>query len=252
MPQHLDPSFWALITGLPLLGLFVWALLGRRQALERGATLANPPSAPPLPAPTADQAAARRRPRYEPPAPGEHELASAVRSAILRAVAERTPAGWTTLVLCPPPHPALMTWHVHLTPAVALDVPDGRSVPVSPPAPSHEWQLPGGRSVGVGNGDPEPAPRPDTLAVRVSGPYLQVNVKTESGQPALLTARVEGGPEGSPEFRALPTDNRALQSALREAIEQAVGTRMLGTPPTLGYRLGAWGGHDRVWLTVSR
>ncbi|MGE3910222.1 MAG: hypothetical protein AB7K36_12760 [Chloroflexota bacterium] len=255
MPQHVDPSFWALLTGLPLLGLFVLALFLRRRHLERREGLAGPrPTAVESPGSAAANAAGvpRRQPVVVPPPTGAQELASAARSAILRAVAERSPAGWTTLVLCPPPHATRMTWHVHLAPAVALDLPDGRSVPTGPPTPSHEWQLPGGRSVGVGNGDPDPAPVEDTLAVRISGPYLQVNVLTDEAGAPRLTARVEGSPDGSPELRAPLSDVKAMQAALREGVEQAIGTRMLGTPPTLGYRPGAWHGHDRVWLTVGR
>jgi hypothetical protein len=155
-------------------------------------------------------------------------------------------------VLCPPPHAAMMTWHVHLAPQVAVDVPDGRSVPVNPPPPSHEWQLPGGRRVGVGNGDPEPAPVTDASAVRVTGPYLQVTVHTAADQAPVLVARVEGSPDGSPELRAALTDLKASQAVLREGVELAIATRMLGWPPTLGYGLSGWSGHERVWLTVGQ
>ena len=255
MPQQFDQSFLALLTGIPLLAIFVAALYSRRRAKER-ATLAGSPSPESykgdVSAALAGEAPPRRRP-VTPAAPvGDHELASAVRSTILRVVAERAPAGWTILVLCPPPNTSLMTWHVHLAPQVAVDVPDGRSVPVNAPPPSHEWQLPGGRSVGVGNGDPEPAPAADARTIRVSGPYLQVSLQAEASQPPMLFARVEGAPDGSPQLRASPTDLRAAQAALREAVELAIGTRMLGTPPTLGYGLAAWAGHDRVWLTIGQ
>jgi hypothetical protein len=255
VPQHYDQSFLALLTGLPLLAIFVAALYVRRRSKER-ATLAGG-SAPEsykseMSAALAGEATPRRRPVTSNSPPGDRELASAIRSTILRVVAERAPAGWTILVLCPPPSATLMTWHVHLAPAVAVDVPDGRSVPVSAPSPSHAWQMPGGRSVGVGNGDPEPAPAPDARAVRVSGPYLQISLLTEADQPPVLLARVEGSPDGSPELRASPTDLKAAQTALREAVELAIGSRMLGAPPTLGYGLGAWHGHERVWLTIGQ
>lgn len=254
MPQYLDPSFLAFLTGIPLLAIFVAALYVRRRARERAGLVS--PTGRGLEAevvmPGVPESTPRRRPITVAPPAGDRELASAVRSTILRVVSERAPAGWTILVLCPPPGTALMTWHVHLAPQVAVDVPDGRSVPVNPPAPSHEWQLPGGRSVGVGNGDPEPAPATDARAIRVSGPYLQVLLRAETDQPPLLAARVEGSPDGSPELRATPTDLRAVQAALREAVELAIGARMLGTPPTLGYGPGAWAGHERVWLTIGR
>ena len=254
MPQNIDPSFLAFLTGIPLLAIFVAALYVRRRAREREGLTA--PTGRGLEAevvmPDAAERTPRRRPVTAAPPAGNRELVSAVRSMILRVVSERAPAGWTVLVLCPPPAPTLMTWHVHLAPQVAVDVPDGRSVPVNPPAPSHEWQLPGGRSVGVGNGDPEPAPASDARAIRVSGPYLQVLMRADADQPPLLVARVEGSPDGSPELRATPTDLRAVQAALREAVELAIGTRMLGSPPTLGYGLGAWSGHERIWLTIGQ
>jgi hypothetical protein len=254
VPQQYDPSFWALLTGLPLLAIFVLALLARRRMRERAGLSGPPTAAQPSAAQNgeAPASAPRRRPVAPPVPAGERELASAVRSTILRSVAERTPAGWTVLVLCPPPHATLMTWHVHLAPQIAVDVPDGRSVPCDPPAPSHEWQLPGGRTVRVGDGDPEPAPAPDARAVRVSGPYIQVTVQAANGRPATLVARVEGSPDGSPELRAVATELRATQAALREAVELAIGTRMLGSPPTLGYGPAAWAGHERVWLTIER
>ena len=255
MPQQYDQSFLALLTGIPLLAIFVAALYARRRSKERASLAGAPPPdsyKAEVSAALAGEPAPRRRPVVTGPPAGDRELASAIRSTILRMVAERAPAGWTVLALCPPPGTALMTWHVHLAPQVAVDVPDGRSVPVNAPAPSHEWQLPGGRSVGVGSGDPEPAPAADARAIRVSGPYLQVALHAAEGQPPVLVARVEGSPDGSPELRAVPTDLKAVQAALREAVELAIGTRMLGAPPTLGYGLGAWAGHERVWLTIGQ
>jgi hypothetical protein len=257
--QH-DPSFWALLVGLPLLGLLAGALYLRRRlrgpAQNGGTDLwpALPPTVATNPDTTELAPASntpRRRHRSASPPASDQELASAVRSTILRMVAERAPAGWVTLVLCPPSNPELMTWHVHLAPEVALDLRDGRSVPVAPPASLHEWRLPGGRIVGVGDGDPEPGPAAETVTIRVTGPYLVVVVQKENGHEALLTARVMGCADGSPELRAAPSDLRAVRAALREAIELAVGTRMLGSPPTLGYGLAAWNGHERVWLTIG-
>jgi hypothetical protein len=180
------------------------------------------------------------------------ELTSAIRSLILRTVAERSPAGWSALVLCPPPHSELITWHVHLAPEVALDLADGRSVAVAAPLASHEWQLAGGRIVSIGEGEPDPPPTEETVGLRVTGPYLVVAVRLTVGQAPELTARVmlAAGDE-MPQSRAVATDTRAVQSALRQAVEHAVGSRMLGTPPAVGYRRSSWAGHERVWLTVA-
>jgi hypothetical protein len=146
-----------------------------------------------------------------------------------------------------------MTWHVHLVPEVALDLRDGRTVTVSAPVMSHEWQLPDGRTVGVGDGDPDPPPSDETSAVRVTGPYLIVAVTQESGQAPVLVARVVlSGGEELPQPRAATTDLRAVQGALREAIELTVGSRMTGTPPAVGYPRASWSAHERTWLTVSR
>ncbi|MCC7371941.1 MAG: hypothetical protein IT306_26230 [Chloroflexi bacterium] len=250
MPQNPDPSFWALLTGLPLLALFVLALFARRRMQEKAGLAGTPPPTAPQAAP--EQPTPRRRPVVTAPPASKQELTSALRSAILRTAAERAPQDWTILVLCPPSSSPRPVWHVHLAAQVALDVPDGRSVPVNPPTPTHAWQFAGGRRVGVSDGDPEPAPSGETQAIRVTGPYLQVVLVSVAGQPAELVARVEGSPDGSPEFRAAAADLRACQAALRDGVELAVGTRLHGSPPTLGYSLKAWGGHDRVWLTIGQ
>lgn len=176
-----------------------------------------------------------------------------VRSLVTRVVAERAPKGWSALILCPPAHPARMTWHVHLAPQIALDVADGRSVPVRAPTPSHAWELAGGRTVQVGDGDSDPPPSDETQNVRVTGPYLTVVVTREENQPPRLVARVMGvGHDELPQPHALANDVRAVQGALRSAIESAVGAKMLGMEPAVGYRPASWAAHERVWLTVGR
>jgi hypothetical protein len=254
-----DLEWWALVTGIAIFATLVAALLVRRLlwpgdrvgSIETGtpgmeARAANSSDRRPAPAPPG------RRPKAEPPpSAGVHALASSVRSLVLRAVAERTPVGWTALALCPPPHPARMIWHVHLAPEVALDLRDGRTVTVGPPLPSHEWSLPGGRTVAVGEGDPEPGPTAETVAVRVTGPYVVVTVEDASGESPLLVASVMGGGDELPQPRAAATDARAVQAALREAIELAIGSRMSGSPPALGYGPAGWAGHERIWLTIG-
>jgi hypothetical protein len=255
-----------LVIGLLLFGAIVGLLFVRRRASERASggpsaprtdDLGRPVSPAMTAAPSAEDIStggsrpARRRPVPPPSAGSPTELASAIRSLILRAVGERAPAGWSALVLCPPPHSELVTWHVHLAPEVALDLADGRSVAVAAPLASHEWQLPGGRVVAVGEGDPDPAPTEETVGLRVTGPYLVVAVRQAVGQAPELTARVMlADGEEMPQSRAVATDTRAVQSALRQAVAQAIGSRMLGTPPAVGYRRSSWAGHERVWLTV--
>ena len=154
----------ALVIGLLVFGAIVGLLFVRRRAAERAA--GGPLhggiddmgknldfTRPVVAQPTSEASSGRRRPASPPPTGSPIELASAIRSLILRAVADRAPAGWSALVLCPPPHPELMTWHVHLAPKVALDLQDGRSVTVAAPLASHEWHLAGGRVVGIGDGD---------------------------------------------------------------------------------------------------
>jgi hypothetical protein len=92
--------------------------------------------------------------------------------------------------------------------------------------------------------------------VRVTGPYLLVVVRLRGdGQGSTeprLTARVVTTGDTLPEPRAPLSDTRAVQAALREGIELAIGSRMTDAPPALGYRLAAWTGHERTWLTISR
>jgi hypothetical protein len=252
-----------LVIGLLLFGSIIGLLFVRRRASERASGGPTPPRTDdmgrlvprsPSPEPSLEPMLrpARRRPEPPPSAGSPAELASAIRSLILRAVAERVPAGWSALVLCPPPHSELITWHVHLAPVVALDLTDGRSVAVAPPLPSHEWQIPGGRVVEVGDGEPDPPPTEETIGLRVSGPYLVVAVRQAVGQAPELTARVMlSDGEEMPQSRAIATDTRAVQSALRQSVEQAIGSRMLGTPPAVGYRRSSWAAHERVWLTVA-
>jgi hypothetical protein len=259
-----DVQIWALMIGFLVFAGVVAVLFGRRRASEREAgDLADPTEYDPwtgaamttLPdgLPSREATSSRRRPSPPPPTGGPGELASAIRSLILRAVAERAPAGWSALVLCPPPHPDQMSWHVHLAPEVALDLRDGRTVTVAAPLPSHEWRLAGGRTVGVGDGEPEPAPTDDTVTVRVTGAYLIVALTPRDGRRPELTARVvTAGEEELPVARASATEVRAVQATLREAVELAIGSRMLGSPPAVGYGRSSWIGHERVWLTIGR
>lgn len=255
-------QLWVLLIGLLLFAAIAGLLYKRRQARERAAGGPTGPRTddlgknldptPMAPFPTAAETRPARRRPGPAPATSPGELASAIRSLLLRAVAERAPAGWSALVLCPPPHPELMTWHVHLAPEIALDLQDGRSVAVAAPVTSHEWQFSGGRVVSVGEGETDPPPTDDTTGLRVTGPYLVVAVRLPSGGAPELSARVmTADDEELPQTRASATDTRAVQSALREAVGHAVGSRMLGTPPAVGYRRSSWAAHERVWLSIA-
>lgn len=256
-----DTQWWSFVIGLLVFVSVVGLVYIRRRrrgpqppstTVERWSSAAPTKTAP---SGTSGESTGteRRRPAAPPPQGTPNERASAVRSLILRAAAERVPSGWSVLLLTPPPNAEQMTWHVHLAPSVALDLMDGRTVPAAPPPPSHDWQLAGGRTVGVGQGELDPQPTEDTKSVRVTGPYLIVVVgPSGGGQEPRLTARVVTTGDTLPEPRASLADTRAVQAALREAIELAIGSRMSGTPPALGYRLPAWAGHERTWLTISR
>ena len=263
-----EVQIWALAIGLLVFAAVVGVIYARRRASERasgrsadneehdiwtGAPIAPPGDVTVISTSTGGWSSGRRRPAPSPVSGSPDELASGVRSLVLRAVAERAPTGWSALILCPPPHPEQMAWHVHLTPEIALDLKDGRTVSVAAPLASHEWHLPGGRTVGVGDGDPEPPPSDETVALRITGPYLVVAVSRPVGKLPEMTARVMTvGDEALPQPRAATTDIRAMQAALREAVELAVGSRMLGAPPAVGYRRSSWDGHERVWLTMGR
>lgn len=262
--SQLDVQWWSLVVGLGVFGAVIIGTFVRRRLKERrggAATPASPAvSVPGVPSSTPERTGSsgeaspgRRRPASPPPTGEPRELASAIRSSILRVVAERAPAGWTALILSPPPHPERMTWHVHLAPAVALDLRDGRTITVASPVASHDWQIPSGRTVGVGDGDPEPPPGDESVAVRVTGPYLIVSVSREGGPAPRLVARVVlAGDDALPQPRAVATDLGAVQGALREAIELTVGSRMTGSPPAVGYPLASWSAHERIWLTIGR
>jgi hypothetical protein len=258
--SQLDVQWWSLVVGLAIFFAVVALLLiGRRLRERRGGpsevggefVVTRRPAAPPD-GPQAAEERGRRRAAAPPPVSPD-ELATALRLAIVRSTAERIPVGWSALILSPPPHPDRMTWHVHLVPDVALDLADGRIIRVHAPEPSHEWQLSGERTATVGDGDPEPAPGPETVTIRVSGPYLLVAVSRDAEGAMILTAQVvQASGEELPRPRARATDPRAVQGALRQGIELAVGSRMAGAPPTVGYPQASWRSHERTWLTVGR
>ena len=259
--SQLDVQWWSLVVGLAMFVVVVAVLLiGRRRRARRGGppevggefVVNRRPAAQPA-GPQAARARGRRRTPAPPPPVSPGELATTLRLAIVRATAERIPVGWSALILSPPSHPDRMTWHVHLVPEVALDLADGRTVTVQAPEPSHEWQLPSDRTAVVGDGDPEPAPGPETVTIRVTGPYLLVAVSRNAEDAMILSAQVvQASGDELPRPRAAATNPRAVQGALRQGIELAVGSRMAGSPPAVGYPQASWRSHERTWLTVRR
>ena len=194
----------------------------------------EPPAEPAAPAPTT--------------APDTRVVADAVRTAILQAVAERCPAGWTALALSPPPNPRRMTWHLHLEADVALDLVDGRTIPAAPPAASHEWKLPSGRAARLAFGDPAPPPGPETRVVRVTGPYLSVTRDGEA--PGRILVRLTAGPDAHHEYRADADDPGALGTMLAQALSGAISGPRGVESTAMGYSPASWRAHERAWLHV--
>jgi hypothetical protein len=256
-----DVQWWSLIVGLGVFVGLVMVIFTLRRVRERrhgptspaGEFVADRSPSTQSAYPEEPERSARRRPVTPPPSGEPGELASAIRSAILRTIAERAPAGWTALILSPPPHRERMTWHLHLAPDVALVLRDGRTITASPPAATHEWQIARDRVVGVGEGDPEPGPSGELSTIRVTGPYLTVVVQmTEDQAPTLVAQVVVSDGDTPPQPRATATDPRAITGALREAVELAVGSRLAGATPAVGYALASWSAHERTWLTIGR
>ena len=173
-------------------------------------------------------------------------LARAIGATLLQTVADYAPAGWPVLVLSPPPHPERMTWHVHLGPDIRLDLADGRAVAALPPTAGHEWSLPSGRRASVATGDPTPAPGATTAAVRVAGPHLSLVL--EGAQVSLRCLDARGRAH---ELRVPRGDLERLRSAVRQAVDMAVASKIGGGGSTLAYSSASWQAHGRSWLTVA-
>jgi hypothetical protein len=175
-------------------------------------------------------------------------IASAVRTTILEQVVSRCPAGWTALLLSPPPHNRQMTWHLHLQAEVALDLVDGRTVPTTPPTAAQEWRLPAGRQADLASGDPEPAPGQETKAVRVTGVY--VSVTHQAGNPGLFLVRRSNASGGQREYRVPATEPSKLAAALAEGLGGALDDPA-GQSLAMGYTAASWAMHERAWLRVG-
>ena len=141
-----------------------------------------------------------------------------------------------------------MVWHLHLRAEVGLDLVDGRTVPTTPPAQSHEWTLPSGRKASVAIGDPSPGPGAETQLVRVTGPYLTVTHDPRSAGPFLI--RVGQGPNRSHEYRTKSGDAGRLAQALHDALNRAISDQPKSEPQAMGYSVASWAAHERAWLRI--
>jgi hypothetical protein len=180
------------------------------------------------------------------------DAASTIRALVLQSTAERMPAGWSALLVCPPDGRLPAIWHVHLAPKVVLAIPDGRTIPIPPPSPARAWTLPGGRVVTLAEGGTEPAITHETVTVQVAGPYLKVALTTGPGGQRRLAVSAFTDPRGPSEVRTDGAEARAIVGALRQAIELAVSGRMTASPPNVGYSRAAWDAHERLWIEVER
>lgn len=174
--------------------------------------------------------------------------AHAIRSEILQVLGDRCPAGWGVLVLAPPAHPRRMIWHVHLRPALALDLSDGRTVPTAGPPPDHEWTTPSGRRVALAEGEVSPPPTGETVAVRADGHHL--SIVHEMGEAGSFIVRVGGTSGREHEYRAPASSPEALGPPLTAALNAVVGSAASRGPTPMGYSPAGWWAHERLWLHV--
>lgn len=252
-----DGAVWALVAGAFVLGVvstLVGVRLGRRRpnlaehaqnghssrasgtASVGTARSFTPPSGP--------------RSGSSPHSSDSQDVPRNVQALVLTAIAEQLVSGSSALILCPPDHSSAMIWHIHLDPTVALDVRDGRTIPVQAPLPTHQWRLPGGQTVQVAQGGPERAPGGETVAMRITGPYVRVTLAADQDHWRSITAITFGDPRGPSDLRADLASWTAVEAALRQAVSLALGRRAADLRPSLGYGRAAWDSHDRTWLTA--
>ena len=262
-----SPS-WVLLTALAALALVsltsmvVFIALWRRARSELLAALALLPQSKVDASPPRGGAEDGRGASSAPPAPQDRARSGtaavsfgvgsrATRAEILQVLGQRCPAGWDALLLVPPPRPRRTVWHVHLRPAVALDLADGRTVPATPPPSDQEWTLPSGRKATLAVGEVSPPPSPDgqTMAVRVAGYHLRI-VHDTGDQPTFVV-QVSGNSGRAHEYRAPARGPGTLEPPLREALDAVIGAVAAPTNPSaLGYSPASWASHERVWLTA--
>ncbi len=175
-------------------------------------------------------------------------IGGAVQALVLTVTADHLAPASRALVVCPPGERLPMVWHVHLAAVAALSVPDGRTIPLTPPPSTHDWKLPTGRRVRLAEGRAEHQVTHDAVTVQVTGPYVKVMLASDGAQHQWLIATAFGDPRGPSELRADLSDLPAAEAALRQAIDLAAGSHLAGTPTVLGYSRAAWEGHTRYWL----
>ena len=253
-----DGAIWALVTGAFALGVVcgtvAWWLLTRQRGMARDSanselrddwtehrpfdgTLTR--TVDPLPAANPS------------PVDGDR-LPLALQALILTAVGEALPAGSAALIQTPATRSSSMVWHVHVDPMVALDVRDGRTIPVAAPASTHQWTLPRGQILDVAQGGPDHHPTSEAVAMRVVGAYVRITLNGDVRGWRSVTASAHADPHGTSDLTADVASWPAVEAALRQAIALAVGRRLDASPPALGYGRAAWESHQRVWLFTSR
>jgi hypothetical protein len=178
-------------------------------------------------------------------------IGGTVQTLVLTLTADRLSAEGRALVNCPPGERLPCVWHVHLSAVPVLAIPDGRTISLDLPPPSHDWKLPSGRRVHVADGRAEPRITHDAVSVHVTGPYVKVTLDADGPTRHTLTASAFGDPRGPSELRADLSDPAAAEAALRQAIDLAAGSRLSGSPVVLSYSRAAWDSHARYWLEAT-
>jgi hypothetical protein len=240
-----DGSVWALVVGAFVLGVvctLVGLRLSRRVRVSSDASQAqvsdHPDLSPVLPEAPAEPGDAAQLPR-------------ALHTLVLTTVGEQVATGSAALVLSPPPHPTTMIWHLHFEPSIAMELPDGRSIPMPAPPTIHQWRLPSGQIVLVSQGMSDAPAGEATTTLRVAGPYLRVTLSSRDGRWRTVTARAYGDPRGPSDLTADVSDWRAVEAALRQACSLVLGASPRQAPAALGYGRAAWETHERVWMRSS-
>jgi hypothetical protein len=250
-----DGLFWALVVLAFILGVASTLVVTRltRSRERRVRSPRSPSSAAAIDGSYGDFGPGRAAseadvPVTPEPASGASRTAHDLQARLLAVSAERVPVGCLALLICPPGGRFPMVWHVHLGAAAVLAVPDGRTIPLTPPPFTRDWQLPGGRVVRIADGGGEQQIGSDAVTVQVTGPYVRVTLLADDPGERTLTVTAFGDPRGPSELRADLRDANITEAALRQALDLAASSRLIGSPPVLGYSRAGWDAHTRIWL----
>jgi hypothetical protein len=253
-----DGLVWVLVLAAFMLGVASTLLVTRlRRGRQRVDGSTSPVASPAVEA-LSPGAADRRRdspfPAAAPPLAAPVDTGTpgrALQAQLLVVTAERLPAGGQALVISPPGEQPPLVWHIHLGVGVVLAVPDGRTIPILAPPDSREWRLPSGRVVRIADGGREHQISHDTVTVQVTGPYLRVTLIAAQPGALKLTVTAFGDPRGPSELCADLQDGRAIEAALRQALDLAASSRAARPPMVLSYSRAGWEAHLHTWLDAS-